>query len=386
VTHSIPATLFFEPFLHGKEVLGAVQRILDLSGFVLSHKPLPSTEAERDVVIRELSDAPAVFLLFGSGHPPVWLRKSPELLNRLRACTVVIRDEGADWSEEIVVPRGVRYSEGGLADLAIPLLTVTRKLRDELSANPLAYIPLASRARESEEPYEVISVEKEVTILPNGHGYVETTHRIRVLSSEFDGTGHYFGLNEYSFSDAQVPSLSELMRTPPALRLQQASFSYRLLSPANQGIHMGAVEEAESKPRTKVFRFLFSPRVDPGQVLEYAWSWSHPRVFRQIGHDASTLRCSRRFGSVGLHYSFVCDPGEPVSLFRGGLMPKLTITNPVGVHVALLCPEALPMLHGMRFSWHVQDLEQHSLLTVDWTLGRQAKYTRNQGNNIQSQH
>ncbi len=356
--------------LRGKSHVEAVRTLLEAMEFEVVTLDFEETGGDPpESFFSECESAPVVVIALREIVPRWVLRSEAELFPT--SIVIIIVDKGSQSIAELQK----RYRDVAIYDssnheqLLQSLLQYLQEAKVELAADPLAYVPLAKRSTETREPYDVLSVHKDVTVSPSGHGYIETTHCIQVLDDGFEGTSHYFGLNEYTPPEIHLPSLLELMEKSVSKRFTDESFSYRLLAPLDRGIYMSAIEvEHESGSRTKVFKFSFSPTVEKGTIIRFAWSWSHPSIFNQRGEDESCLTCSRHYGEVGLGLTFLRNTGETAWPFSDNGSPILRTTNPVGIDLGSVTPKCTVLLHGIRFGWEIFEAEQNSRLAIHWRL------------------
>lgn len=372
MAHQMVAHLIHERELSDTSVVRSVCDVLETSGYSPKAIVLSRSEIEsRTPPGSCLGDgAPLLVLLLGKSHLPAWLlQPTTEVFpNSVVLIAYDSRNKtaaGIYTLKPFSFPYDVRTPERVVASL-LRALAAARKLFLE---DPGRYVSPDRRSREATK-YEVLEAAKDVTISPSGHGYIESTQSIRVTSEEFERISHYFGLNEYAPRDLVLPSLPQLMKTRPEDRYTDKSFSYRLLVPRDAGVFLAAVETPESSARTKVFQFTFTPPVRRGQSLKYAWSWSHPHIFRTSGQDASTLVTSRSYGQVRLVYTFLCGPLQTVPPFDSGGEPSLVVRNAVGLQTAALNPQRRFLLHGVRYSWVLHEVQPNTSLEISWTLAR----------------
>jgi len=366
----IRASIIIDQVLEQSPISTIIETITRASGYVPHVLSVDCKDSNtRSEIVSESINSPLVVLAFRE-EIPQWLQKLDQQTFR-NSEVIVVMDEASSSlaSLQRALNRLVVYSSSEPQAILEPLARSLAEAKEALAMQPLNYVPLSRRTTEAREPYDVFCVRKEVTISPSGHGRIETKHTIRVLDDGFEGTSHYFGLNEYTPGAIELPSLRELLHHSVEERYSGRSFSYRLLSPSEGDLYMSVVEiEHESQPRTKVFRFLFSPEVKKGTLLRFAWSWSHPGVFNPHGEDASTLRCAREYQEVSVGLTFLRESRSASWPFADGGSPILERKNAVGMELGSLMPRQETLLHGTRFEWRLFSEQENTTLSARWRL------------------
>ncbi len=234
-------------------------------------------------------------------------------------------------------------------------------------ADPIRFLPAETRSREAQEPYQGLSLEKEVLILPDGQGLVDFTYEMGIMSDAFEGVSHFLGLTDNAPAGTTLPALGNLLNRPFAERFLGQSFSYRLLDSYPRGMRMSLLEiPDESSPRSRVFRFLFDPRPLPGHTIRYGMSWSCPRMYAVHGADESNTKCLHDYRRVCLRFTFCSDCADTAELFETGGEPVLRVFNPLEIEVARVRANPQPVALGVQYRWELSGIQSHTTLSNQW--------------------
>jgi len=367
----LPVLLLYSHRLAETQVPGILQDTLRAAQFAPKGIVIEEgrSEVSGDLEVEIQRHSVVVVVLPGT-IPPQWLSAACKAGLFSSSWVAVLAKDGGEGTltlteEDGCFARVLAYDPSRLTELAIATIKFLSECREELLRKPLKYTPLSLETRESVEPYDMLYVKKKVVISPSGHGYIETRQRIQTTNEGFEGTAHYFGLNEYTPSEVQLPSLEDLMAQPPEARFYGSSFAYKLVHPEREDLAMAVIPvPEESTGRTRIFRFLFTPSIARGTILDFVWSWSHPDIFNPRGKDASTFKCLRDYGE--LHLDLIFEHYEDSPIFTPYGVPHLVVYNSLGLLMAIISGKRIPQLHGVQYSWSMYDVPAHTTLVVEW--------------------
>lgn len=364
----ILTTMLADPGLKGAEVLTVVGALLNELGFSTSVLSIGGDWTRLpEEVSKAIQRSTVLLLLLSKGHLPSWLKGQREEVLFPSAWVAVLVEAGNLQQINGLrnFSRVIQFDQDKCADLSLATVRLLRACKNDLIRAPLQYLVPEQQTREELEPYQMLYVDKTVIIMPDGHGQIENRYRLEVIGQHFEGTTHYFGLNEYTPPGTELPSLEVLRNQPPTARFGGRSFSHKLLSPEGRKIKMAVVPLLhESTGRTKVFKFIFTPDVKPGTILDFTWAWSHADIFPPHGKDASTLKCLRHYREVRVCLLFGHEGTTPV--FGAGGEPRMNIYNPLGIKLGTLQGKREPWLHGIQYSWRVFEVPAYTELAIEW--------------------
>jgi len=362
------AGLFYGRGARAKAVARVVERVLSEIGFVVQETTSHTLTRYTSKLIRGMPYYPPLFIfILGEENWEDWGIKAKE---DLKSSVVVfyIDSDKADFEELPAPPEFIiKYGKSMGVELALDSISVFHHIKDLFISQPVTYLPFTKRIPEAREPYRMISVSKCAMVFSSGQGYIESTYDLEVLSQEFEGVSHYFGLTREAPPEAKLPPLEYLLNRPFPDRFLGQTFSYRLLAPAESSLHMAAIEiPEESDERKKVIRFLFTSPISRGQRIKYVMAWSHPRIYSPHGEDTSGFQCVHDYENLHLAYLFVSARGTAKEIFEPHGEPILSIFNPLDIKIGELPGYSQLKLTGLEYSWQLSNLPHGTTLIIKW--------------------
>jgi hypothetical protein len=362
--------LFVDPGLVDSRLYSTVEAIVNGLG---ADVKTVTTQLRQGAVPPEVSahksEGP-LFIIITEDAPPAWM-SHPEAEDMLSNKLVIVCVRRSAPAHEVWTghfDHVVEMINGeNVSKFVASFLRTLEKAKETLLTSPESYTPIYRKTAESQEPYEVMSALKKVQVSPFGYGNIEFEWEIRILGSGFQGTTHYFGLNEHVPPSEKVPSLAELLREEAPNG--NPTFRCAMLASSQEPLAINPIELTEqSTSRYCAIRFVFTPAPLQGTVIRFAWSWSHPSVFSRHGEDSSCFHCLRDFKRLDLIYRFERLRMDECVRFAPQGEPVARIINSAGVFQAQFPGSGQEHLNFVQYRWRFQEARTNSRFIIKWNL------------------